>query len=89
MSLDVYLTIPQMSLDVYLTIPQEPETEPALSIYVRENGATRKISREEWDARFPGSSGYCSGAYKRTHRLRHHLGGGDGDGGQRPSPPSR
>lgn len=44
-----------MSLDVYLEIDNQPErsvTEPA--IYVREDGRTQRITRAEWDARYPG-----------------------------------
>ena len=41
-----------MSLDVYLT-DDEP-TPRGSGIFVRENGSTREISREEWDAKFPG-----------------------------------
>lgn len=43
-----------MSLDVYLTSPGTKTVRPA-AIFVREGGATRTISREEWDARFPGT----------------------------------
>jgi hypothetical protein len=44
-----------MSLDVYLIRRREgdaPAAQP--SIYVREAGRTREISRDEWDRRFPG-----------------------------------
>lgn len=42
-----------MSLDVYLRL--RGETTPGGSgIFVRENGTTREISREEWDRAFPG-----------------------------------
>lgn len=42
-----------MSLDVYLTLAGE--TAPVGSgIFIRVNGATEEISREEWDRRFPG-----------------------------------
>ncbi len=45
-----------MSLDVYLTIPNAPPTEPPTGprIFVRKDGATQEISREEWDAQNPG-----------------------------------
>ena len=44
-----------MSLDVYLELqgqPHVPDDEP--HIFVREDGQTKQISREEWDARYPG-----------------------------------
>lgn len=43
-----------MSLDVYLTEPGYTPTEKGSGIFVRENGATIEITREEWDAKFPG-----------------------------------
>lgn len=47
-----------MSLDVYLTMEnvQPNHQKPDLSgsgIFVRENGQTKEITREEWDKRFP------------------------------------
>lgn len=44
-----------MSLDVYLTTPREVRTKPA-TIYIRENGANRAITAEEWNERFPGTT---------------------------------
>lgn len=41
-----------MSLDVYLS---GGEAEAATGIFIREAGATREITRAEWDERFPGS----------------------------------
>jgi hypothetical protein len=43
-----------MSLDVYLETdtPQPPQFTSG--IFVREGGSNREISREEWDAKFPG-----------------------------------
>lgn len=42
-----------MSLDVYLN--GKPQSKASHGrILIRENGANREISREEWDARFPG-----------------------------------
>jgi len=44
-----------MSLDVYLTVSgyaDNADIRPR--IYIRENGETREISREEWDAKYPG-----------------------------------
>lgn len=42
-----------MSLDVMLRVPGAP---PRVSsgIFVRENGATHELTRDEWDQRFPG-----------------------------------
>lgn len=42
-----------MSLDVYLDVA-EPSVVPA-KIFIREDGRMRQISREEWDAKFPGT----------------------------------
>lgn len=42
-----------MSLDVYLTLPGA-NTPGGQRIYVRDNGATKVISREEWGRRNPG-----------------------------------
>jgi len=44
-----------MSLDVYLHLPPSTRTEPVEKIYVREDGRTREVSREEWQQRFPGA----------------------------------
>lgn len=46
-----------MSLDVYLTIKNSDFDKNEIvgsGIFVRENGSTVEISREEWDLRFPG-----------------------------------
>ena len=42
-----------MSLDVYLEGPAMYSVEPSSGIFIREDGAIREISREEWDRRFP------------------------------------
>jgi len=42
-----------MSLDVYLTTPELVKRESS-GIFVRENGVTKEISRAEWDERNPG-----------------------------------
>ena len=44
-----------MSLDVYL-VADSPPTSPngGSGIYIRRNGQTVEISREEWDRAFPG-----------------------------------
>lgn len=43
-----------MSLDVYLTVPDPRAKLAGSGIFVRENGATKEISRAEWDEKFPG-----------------------------------
>ena len=43
-----------MSLDVWLK-KQGAVTKKGSGIFVREYGQTKQISREEWDAKFPGS----------------------------------
>lgn len=43
-----------MSLYVYLTIDTPMPRKASSGIFVRENGATVEITREEWDYRFPG-----------------------------------
>ena len=42
-----------MSLDVYLTYPEYKPVSEA-RIYIRENGQNCPITREEWNAKFPG-----------------------------------
>jgi len=42
-----------MSLDVYLKFPGV-QKERGSGIFIRENGATKEITREEWDLRYPG-----------------------------------
>lgn len=42
-----------MSLDVYLHLKDAKKPQKGSSIFIRENGSTREISREEWEARFP------------------------------------
>lgn len=43
-----------MSLDVYLIDESAEPQDPQKRIYIREDGRTKEISREEWDQRFPG-----------------------------------
>jgi hypothetical protein len=46
-----------MSLDVYLVIPTGGTfPDPGEHIYIREDGKTREISREEWNERHPDES---------------------------------
>lgn len=42
-----------MSLDVYLDLDEQTNTISDSGIFVRENGAVKEISREEWDTKFP------------------------------------
>lgn len=42
-----------MSLDVTLTVEHRTK-DGRTGIYVREDGRVREITRDEWDARFPG-----------------------------------
>ncbi len=43
-----------MSLDVYLTLPNTPREQSGSGIFIREDGQTKEISRDEWDTRYPG-----------------------------------
>lgn len=43
-----------MGLDVYLKAPNPFDAGTGPRIFIRENGSTQQISREEWDRRFPG-----------------------------------
>jgi hypothetical protein len=44
-----------MSLDVYITTPNTERSVVPARIFIRENGSTREITREEWDAKYPGT----------------------------------
>lgn len=43
-----------MSLDVYLEQKGAKVKKSSPVIYIRENGQSKSISREEWDSRYPG-----------------------------------
>ncbi len=43
-----------MSLDVYLNLRGASLIPKGSGIFVRENGRTEEITREEWDRRYPG-----------------------------------
>lgn len=45
-----------MSLDVYLRMPgcEDNKQEAVPRIFIREDGQTKEISRQEWDKRYPG-----------------------------------
>ena len=65
-----------MSLDVYLEI--EGATRGGSGIFVREDGATKEISRAEWDEKFPGREPVvahlspCGSVFSRN--ITHNLG---------------
>ena len=44
-----------MSLDVYLTQAEPITGETERVIFVREDGQTKELDRDEWDARYPDS----------------------------------
>lgn len=44
-----------MSLDLSLYTDESQEKKGSTGIFVRENGGTREITREEWERRFPGT----------------------------------
>lgn len=64
-----------MSLDVYLTADTTAEVEPA--IYVREGGENKRISREEWDRRYPGREPVVFAAHETnevySRNITHNL----------------
>ena len=43
-----------MGLDVWLKYPQSEPGGSVTRIFIREDGATKEVSRTEWDRRFPG-----------------------------------
>lgn len=43
-----------MSLDVHLTLKGVQNLPTGPKIFIREDGQTKEISRDEWDVRFPG-----------------------------------
>lgn len=45
-----------MSLDVYLTLSDMIPRPPKERIFIREDGQTKEIARDEWDSRFPGQA---------------------------------
>ena len=67
-----------MSLDIYLHLPGMRRHLEA-QIYVRENGQTRAISHEEWDAKNPGREPYTYASDEEDdtvfdHNITHNLG---------------
>lgn len=64
-----------MSLDVYLE--GTPTRKNGSGIFLREDGQTREVTREEWDTRFPGVEPvvvevHCDEAYNAN--ITHNLG---------------
>lgn len=43
-----------MSLDVYLEQKEAKVEKSSSAIYIREDGQSKSISRDEWDSRYPG-----------------------------------
>lgn len=67
-----------MSLDVYLTTPELIRRESS-GIFVRENGQTKEISRAEWDERNPGHEPCVAISAEETNEvysanITHNLG---------------
>ena len=67
-----------MSLDVYL-YDEKLTGDKGSGVFVRENGSTREITREEWDEKFPGYEPVATTADKNTSQLywgniTHNLG---------------
>jgi len=68
-----------MSLDVYLNMEYAHPVKAGKRIYIREDGQTKEITREEWDARYPGEEpvtvvvdadeSRCVFDYNITHNL--------------------
>lgn len=50
-----------MSLDVYLTLP-DAQPDVVENIFVREGGQNRRITRAEWDARYPDTEPFTVAA---------------------------
>lgn len=66
-----------MSLNVYLLQHQLVPLEGRTGIYLREGGATREVTREEWDARFPGTEPVVflrEGEEVFSRNITHNLG---------------
>lgn len=67
-----------MSLDFYLVsdLPQR-DTDKGSGIFIRENGSTKEISREEWDEKFPNREPVVvresENAFLFTSNITHNL----------------
>jgi hypothetical protein len=68
-----------MSLDVYLTVPGEVEEAPTAGrIFIRRNGQTVEITRDEWDELYPGREPTVAtedlwGGYVYEANITHNL----------------
>ena len=64
-----------MSLDVFLIGKKTVTTEP--QIFVRENGSTKAISREDWNSRFPDKAPVMMCSYETNEiyssNITHNL----------------
>lgn len=60
-----------MSLDVYLKMPETKIANNGSGIFIRENGQTKEISREEWDARYPDRDPVVCNQDEETDRVYH------------------
>lgn len=58
-----------MSLDVYLSTPDIRHSPSGSGIFVRENGQTVEITREEWDTKFPGREPLLLPERKESERV--------------------
>jgi hypothetical protein len=69
-----------MSLDVYLELEGAGPRPPGSGIFIREDGQTKEITREEWDARFPDREPFTCHVYDPDNtvyhnNITHNLGG--------------
>jgi len=68
-----------MSLDVHLTLKGSENHHKGSGIFVRENGETKEITRDEWDEKFPGREPFTveiqsDGETVYTANITHNLG---------------
>jgi len=78
-----------MSLDVYLELSGPMPATKGTGIFIREDGQTKELTREEWDAKFPGKEPlvvvpekaetdvYWSNITSNLHRMAQEAGIGD------------
>lgn len=61
-----------MSLDVYLSIPDYTgDTHSGSGIFIRENGQTIEITRDEWDERYPHREPVVFNGEREENRVYH------------------
>jgi len=68
-----------MSLNVHLTLKGSENHHKGSGIFVRENGETKEITRDEWDEKFPGREPFTveiqsDGETVYTANITHNLG---------------